>query len=582
MSDANDSHQRAAMKSRPKRLYGKAVLADGFWSITADPQVLLRLKRLFHGIAKNAVGTVRMSHTPENCRDFIWFCERYPMDIEPESALRRGAKLHRDQIARVEDLLSPHAPPPAFTLAIPLRPYQAVGGALALETRGLLLSDELGLGKTVQAIATFTEPKNLPALVVCQPHLIAQWVREIQKFTPHLTVAVLTTSTVGPVPCVNGRGADVLVTSYHRISGWAAVLKLYCRSVVFDEVSELRRTESQKYTAAKEISDALRCRLGLSATPIYNYGSEMFSIMNVLKPGALGSREEFLREWCHTANGKDVLKNPEAFGCFLREQGLYLRRTKTEVGRELPVLTRITQVVDHDPSALNDAAEAIQHLAAIILRQTAASKEERFVAGGELDSRLRQATGIAKAPYVATFVRLLFEGSGEPVILTGWHRAVYEIWVDQLTRAGIRVGLYTGSESPTQKEETQKKFIAGDIDVMVLSLRSGLGIDGLQHRCATIVHGELDWSPAVHDQCNGRPHRDGQERAVTAYYLVSEDGSDPVIAETLGIKRDQLEGIQNPNRELVQPMMRDGKSIRKLAEAWLQRKHGRSDAEAVA
>jgi superfamily II DNA or RNA helicase len=571
------------MKKPGTRTYGSATLKDGRWEIRADPQVLLRFKRLCEGVAKHAVDVVYLSNTPEHCRDLAWFCARYPLVVEPLAALKRGAKKHRDHIARVEDLLAGHTPPPSFQMTKTPRAYQAVAVALALQTRQLLIGDDLGLGKTVMGIATFTEKTLLPALVVCPPHLISQWIEEVHACMPALTVAELTGTKAEAIPQVNGRGVDVLVTSFHRIAGWAAVLKEYCHSVIFDEVADLRRTDSQKYNAAMTIARAMRCRLGLSATPIYNYGDELFNVLEVLGPGRLGTKDEFVREWCSQVGDRHMVRDSKAFGAFLREQGYYLQRTRSEVGRELPPLIRVTQSVGSDRKAIEAEGEAIRHLASIILRQTTATRQELFVAGGELDARLRQATGIAKAPYVASFVQMLVETTGEPILLAGWHRAVYDIWMSVFKRVGISAALYTGSETPAQKQEVRRQFIAGEIQVMVISLRSGTGLDGLQQRCATVVHGELDWSPAVHDQLNGRPHRDGQQRPVTAYYLVSDDGSDPVIAETLGVKRSQLDGIRNPEHDLLQPVAIDQmKSIRKLAEAWLQRTSSSSSADPAA
>ena len=162
--------------------------------------------------------------------------------------------------------------------------------------------------------------------------------------------------------------------------------------------------------------------------------------------------------------------------------------------------------------------------------------------------------------------------SGEPVVLAGWHRAVFAIWEERLTAAGIRVGWYTGSETPAAKAETKRQFLAGDIDVILISLRSGVGLDGLQERGCVVVHGELDWSPAIHEQLDGRLDRDGQAHPVVAYYLVSESGSDPVIAEVNGVKRDQLDGIRNPQRSLFEPRaVHDTGHIKRLAHDWLAR-----------
>jgi len=102
------------------------------------------------------------------------------------------------------------------------------------------------------------------------------------------------------------------------------------------------------------------------------------------------------------------------------------------------------------------------------------------------------------------------------------------------------------------------------------------GLDGLQAVCSTVVFGELDWSPGVHEQCAGRLHRDGQKDSVVAYYLVSDSGSDPVIADTLGLKQEQIAGVMDPEGEVVGRLQDGSARLVKMAEAYLaQRKTAR-------
>ena len=101
----------------------------------------------------------------------------------------------------------------------------------------------------------------------------------------------------------------------------------------------------------------------------------------------------------------------------------------------------------------------------------------------------------------------------------------------------LKPALYTGSETPKEKEQSKEAFVAGEATVLIISLRSGAGLDGLQSVASTVVFGELDWSPGVHEQCIGRVFRDGQESPVMAYFLLAEEGSDPVVADVLGIKK---------------------------------------------
>jgi SNF2 family DNA or RNA helicase len=546
------------------------------WVVKAEPYVLLRLKRLFQRIDKSQMGEVLIADSAEACRELLWFSERFPLEFTPRERLERGAAEHLEREQMVQAVLTGGYKPPEFDLTYPPREYQRLAASMLLRSGCLLLADDLGLGKTISAIATLTDQRTLPACVVTLTHLPTQWARELAKFAPNLKVFVCKRGTPVDLRAKHrGRYPDVVVLSYSKLHGWAETLAPNIRSVVFDEVQELRRgpgdphNPSKKYTAAKHLADSATFRMGLSATPIYNYGEEMFPVMDALAPGAIGTREEFLREWCHALGDHHLIKDPKAFGTYLRDQGLMLRRTRSDVGRELPSLQRITHHVEADAKPLEQVANAAAELARIILAKAEAQKGDRLKASGELDWRLRQATGIAKAPYVADFVRMLVEG-GERVLLYGWHREVYALLEQRLR--DLRPVFFTGEETIPQKEHALGEFKAGRSQVLVMSLRSGAGVDGLQHHCRTVVFGELDWSPGVHEQCIGRVHRDGQPEPVAAYFLVADSGSDPVVASVLGLKREQGEQIRDPNAPLVQQLQVDPHHIKRLAEQFLSQK----------
>lgn len=88
--------------------------------------------------------------------------------------------------------------------------------------------------------------------------------------------------------------------------------------------------------------------------------------------------------------------------------------------------------------------------------------------------------------------------------------------------------------------------------------------------CNTAVFGEIDYSPGVHTQCIGRLDRDGQENPVMAYFLLSENGSDPIIANIVGIKREQSESVLDPNAELIEKLEIDSGYIKTLATEFLR------------
>lgn len=214
--------------------------------------------------------------------------------------------------------------------------------------------------------------------------------------------------------------------------------------------------------------------------------------------------------------------------------------------------------VDYDQAAADDEAALTRMLAQTVLT---GSFVEAGRAARELDLKMRQMTGVAKARPVAAYVRMLLKDAPR-VLLAGWHREVYSIWEREL--AEFSPVLYTGSESAAGKGRSVEAFTTGDSRVMMISLRSGVGLDGLQHHCQDVVFGELDWSPQVHYQIIGRLRRPGQRHQVSAHYLHTNGGSDPVLLETLGIKTDQSRGITQPGKDAAERFTDDSR-IKRLA-----------------
>jgi SNF2 family DNA or RNA helicase len=560
--------------------FGVVRLEGSHWVVRCEPHVRARLKRVFPRAPQQAGDEIRISRSPEHSRELEWFLQRYPMYLEGGDIMSADSAEHRQMERRLSDLIAHRDPPPRIALAEPPREYQEVVPQYLDIRRGLLLADDLGLGKTVSATCCCVDPEKLPAVIVTPPHLMQHWQKFLARFAPHLKTHIIKQGKVYSLVKRAGdrqrslfldRLPDVIIVSYFRLRSWADQLGEIVRLAIFEECQQLRRPSSEIYTACEHLAAKATHRLGMSATPIFNYGNEFFHVVNVLSPGCLGTYEEFIREWCTADHGdKSRIKDTVQFGAYLRREGIMLRRTRKEVGRELPKVTKIVHEIESDAAVIEKMTGNAVALARTILRHNERYRGEKMQAAGEFDMLMRQATGIAKAPYVAEFVRLLVE-NGEKVILFGWHRAVYDIWMERLK--DLNPVLYTGSESTTKKEESKRAFIEGDSKVMIMSLRAGVGVDGLQYVSRTEVFGELDWSPGVHEQNIGRVDRDGQVDPVTAYFLVSDDGSDPVVANVLGIKREQIEGVRNPDLALTERVDTGENNLRLLAKQLLD-KHG--------
>ncbi|WP_239377693.1 DEAD/DEAH box helicase [Halomonas sp. McD50-4] len=509
---------------------------------------------------KAQTGTFQFPCDKLHCADLAWFLQRYPMSMshDDQLSLEDGRVQFEHNQAEMEAILRPDYQPSARTglrEGQVVRPYQGQAVDLCLSRGSLLLGDDVGLGKTYTTAAMLLDPATLPAAVVMQTHLQDQWREKIETFT------TLTTHKIKGTKPYDLPLADVYLFRYSQLLGWIDTFDDgFFKAVAFDEIQELRRgEESGKGEAAKKLADAAQFKLGLSATPIYNYGAEIWNVMQFLDDAVLGNWGDFQREWLKDHR---QVNDPEALGSYLREQNIMLRRTKRDVGQQMPPINTIVERIESNDEALASIDDLARQLA---LKTTTGTFMERGRAGRELDLLVRHATGVAKAKNVARYARILLEAD-MPVLLMGWHRDVYDIWLDEL--AEYAPAMYTGSETDKQKRESVRRLVQGETNLFIMSLRSGAGLDGLQHRCSTVIFGELDWSPKVHEQIIGRLDREGQQEQVTAIYLNTDEGSDPPMVEVLGVKASQSSAIVDPGRQLANRHS-DKTRIQALAERFL-------------
>lgn len=511
------------------------------WVVRGEPCVVEMCKRLFPGTDAGTRGEARFSDHRRIVGDLNWLMLRYPLEIAQRDKERwqNAVTQARDYAAARQRALDmpQQAEPLQGSFLGTLKPFQKVGLAWLCATPRALLADEMGLGKTLQALCCLCNTRAFPAIVVVPPHLVRNWQAEIQRFI----------RIDGREPCVHVLHgltpyalpqADIYIIHYLLLRGWKDVLpNLQFRAVIFDEVQELRRTGSEKYSAASLLSQSCPRVMGLSGTPIYNQGGEIWNVVNILDYHFLGDWEAFTREWCYGYGNHIVLK-PALLGEHLRREGLMLRRTKAEVLPELPKKRRLVQEIDADDMLYRHLMAPVLQKLSLLEEDNTLSPSGRALLIDQISQEERQATGIAKAPFVCQFVRTLLE-SGERVLLFAHHHAVMDLYRQELK--AFSPAFITGRESAEQKECAAQQFMAGKTSLCCISLRACSGLNLQQATC--VVFGELDWSPAVHSQAEDRAHRIGQRDSLLAYYLVSPQGSDADIQEALGLKVSQFLGL---------------------------------------
>lgn len=556
--------------------------------IAGEPAMMEAARRLFPGANVNRK-FLAFHNTRRVAEDLNWFLLRYPLDVKCDEALSAARVAAIEHAIRRSTNANISAVRPPSEFVGKLFPYQEEGVGFLLANERTILADGMGLGKTWTALAAAAAAGKYPVLVVVQTQVQRQWQRMIGalfdmpgtepqregesdwKFAKRRGAAlapILRTRTPHEIP-----KTLFAIIHYGLLAPWKdALLKHGFPVTIFDEVQELRHTGTGKYSAASLLSSDAERAWGLSGTPIYGYGTEIWSVTNALDFNCLGSEESFSREWC-TGYGNKVVAQPVVLGDHLRREGLMLRRRWTEVRPQMPRVVRHVQDVEHDEGLHAKMMEAA-------VAQARSYKGLEWYNRGKvaryIDRESRHAAGVCKAPAVAAFVASLI-AAGERPLVFAWHHDVHDILIEKL--ADFKIAVLTGRETEKQKDAALDRFIDGTALVADLSLRTAAGLDGLQTRATCTVSAELDWSPAIHGQCETRIARVGAPDEMTevpSYYCVSQTGYDQVMMDVLGLKSAQFHGIVGDEPESAEERKDQAEAVARRILTLIERLSGGS------
>ena len=432
--------------------------------------------------------------------------------------------------------------------------FQKEGLDFLLKSSGnALLADEMGLGKTVQTLSyVSTEKQTFPVLIVAPLVTLNNWEREIEKFLKKKSRngRILESNSPSVTLIRTGKSkelpkTDIYVINYELLLKRSGDLEqVGIRTIVCDEVHNLRSKTTQKYKAVKKLAalPTVQYRIGLSGTPIYNRGSEIWPIIDILKPGLLGSFKEFCEYFCYVNDkGKAiVLENKRASLRNELQKHVMLRRKKADVLKELKDKVRYKEVIASDTDYYLEELDKIWKKLEDEQKeaQTEFSKSASYHRAIQSE---RQIAGVAKLPHVINFVKNIMEIE-ESVVVFCHHKVIHKLLHESLQEFSP-VSIIGGQSDSTRQDQIDK-FQKGESKLMIAGIRAGnVGIN--LTKAKYVIFAELDWSPAIHRQAEDRLHRIGQKNTVFAYYLIGNGTLDDHVASILVDKSYEIDAIMD-------------------------------------
>ncbi len=455
-----------------------------------------------------------------------------------------------------------------------LRPYQerAVAWMELLERTGLgaCLADDMGLGKTAMVLALVQSSQRRrrngagPTLVVCPTSVVGNWKREAERFVPELKVAVHHGSGRAREGDFSSQiaGADVVITSYSLVDRDRSALGgVRWARVVLDEAQNVKNPEAKQTRAVRALPAARR--IALTGTPVENHLGELWSIMEVLNPGLLGSAGAFRENFAVPIERYHEPEPAEKLRALTRP--FILRRLKTDKSviadlpekLEMKVLCNLTReqvtlyraVVDEMLRKI-DEAEGMERrglvLATMLRLKQVCNHPAHYLGDG---SALAGRSGkLERTVEILEEVRQ----SGERALVFSQYAEMGAMLRSHLAqRLSCQVGFLHGGLPRRQRDGLVEHFQGSDdLPVMVLSLKAGgtgLNLTAANH----VVHFDRWWNPAVENQATDRAFRIGQRKDVQVRKLVC-----------VGTLEDRIDQMIEAKRELAERVVGSG-------EAWL-------------
>ena len=460
-----------------------------------------------------------------------------------------------------------------------LYPFQNAGVRFLAGGKRVLLADEMGTGKTVQALVAIDQVDAYPALVVCPNSLKHNWAKEVKTWTDAIPVVIEGTAKqrrdkIAQAREGVGNSNVVVIVNYESLVKHTAqapfgntvlteekkaakeLNDIQWSTVVVDEAHRIKNPKADQTRAVWGVSRRAPYRFALTRTPVVNDPDDLWSILHFLIPEEQSARNRFRDRWCIVRPGwhggienLGLRDGPARDELDVILNATIIRRTKGKVLPDLPekILTnRLLEMGAKQKKAYNDLVKFMMaEVDGGILTATdplTLLGRLRYAASAlpVIDDEGNVISLTAPSNKLEEVKSIIAESTG-PIVVYGESRRLMELLEAQLP-GDLRIGMITGKIPVRARQGFVDMFQSNELDVMLAT--TGAGAEGVTLTASSrMIIVQESWSNVANKQAHDRIHRIGQDKGSEIITLMSQGTVDVAVHNATVEKEEQLQAL---------------------------------------
>lgn len=439
---------------------------------------------------------------------------------------------------------------------LPLLPYQNEGADFLANRTRAGLHDEMGVGKTAQAIGALDRVGAFRIIIVCPAAVREVWNGEFKKFA-RIPRKILKAKSVHDLGTwLKGR-ADVLLLSYELAAKWAVEIERHgdlFDVLIFDEAHYLKtptanRTRAMLGTHCDGVNGLARWAARvwfLTGTPMPNDPVDIWPWLRFVGGTNMTLAPftaRYFKSWQGAFSAKQVPRDEMIPELKMALDAFRLKRTKKQAGLNLPPIHLTTTTVDGDTREIVELLREWPGLEDAILR--AIEQGGLSFLDAQHIATLRRLVGEAKAPAYAKLAAEELRNGRDKLVVFTWHTRAAEIITTHLNNEGFATSLVDGKTPERQRVAHVQSFQNDPAHRVFVGNIRAAGTGLTLTAAADLDMFESSWAPADNAQALMRVHRIGQSRSVRARFISLANSIDEVVSNTVARKTASIASIEN-------------------------------------